>query len=218
MEEKTKIKTKLWNLTIFHIFILFLLNLSFLYLSWKVQPGIKEKGLKDFLTYGTIILSLFSFIAVLVELVWSWRVIDNIGKSAQELKRVLATLHKGDFTVDIKVYGNDELGVASQLLHEIILKRRKFFSQAKDISENLFSYSTTISKVSTELTENLRFLTEKSSQMTMFANHISEALSNIVQNLSQIRDFSSETSESSKKGGGVLFLSFKRNKRAKRHL
>ncbi|WP_333570684.1 hypothetical protein, partial [Thermodesulfobacterium commune] len=88
----------------------------------------------------------------------------------------------------------------------------------KDISENLFSYSTTISKVSTELTENLRFLTEKSSQMTMFANHISEALSNIVQNLSQIRDFSSETSESSKKGGGVLFLSFKRNKRAKRHL
>lgn len=203
---------------IFNILILVLLNIVFLYLSWKVQPGIKEKPLKDFLTYGTIILSLFSFIAILVELVWSWRVIDNIGKSAQELKRVLATLHKGDFTVDIQVYGNDELGIASQLLHEIILKRRKFFSQAKDISENLFSYSTTISKVSTELTENLRFLTEKSSQMTMFANHISEALSNIVQNLSQIRDFSSETSESSKKGGGVLFLSFKRNKRAQRHL
>jgi methyl-accepting chemotaxis protein len=185
---------------IFNILILVLLNIVFLYLSWKVQPGIKEKPLKDFLTYGTIILSLFSFIAVLVELVWSWRVIDNIGKSAQELKRVLATLHKGDFTVDIKVYGNDELGVASQLLHEIILKRRKFFSQAKDISENLFSYSTTISKVSTELTENLKFLTEKSSQMTMFANHISEALSNIVQNLSQIRDFSSETSDRSKEG------------------
>lgn len=200
MEKQEKIKNKLWGLLIFSVVVLFLVNAGFLYLSWEVKSVIKEDRLKDFLDYRVIFLSLFSLTAVLVEVFWGWKIIDKLVKSANELKQVLATLHKGDFTVDITVYSKDELGVASQLLHEIILKRRKFFSQAKDISENLFKYSTNISKVSTELIENLKFLTERSTQMTISANQITESLANIVQNLSQIRDFSSETSESSKEG------------------
>ncbi|MGB9823027.1 MAG: hypothetical protein ACP5O9_03375, partial [Thermodesulfovibrio sp.] len=78
----------------------------------------------------------------------------SIRRSAMELKSVLGTLNKGDFTVDINVYCRDELGDACQILQEIILKRRKFFAESKRISDSLASSSEELSATTEEISRN----------------------------------------------------------------
>ncbi|MCX7725029.1 MAG: methyl-accepting chemotaxis protein, partial [Thermodesulfovibrio sp.] len=124
----------------------------------------------------------------------------SIKKSAKELKSVLSTLNRGDFTVDINVYSKDELGEASQILHEIILKRRKFFADSKLISNSLVSSSEELSATTEEISRNLKSQTERASQIASAAEEMSQTVVDIAKNASQIAEVSVVTANVAKEG------------------
>jgi len=124
----------------------------------------------------------------------------SIRKAAKELKSVLSTLNKGDFTVDINLYSKDELGEASQILHEIILKRRKFFAESKRISDSLASSSEELSATTEEISRNLKSQTERASQIASAAEEMSQTVVDIAKNASNIAEVSVTTASVAKEG------------------
>ncbi|WP_353685761.1 methyl-accepting chemotaxis protein [Thermodesulfovibrio sp. 3462-1] len=124
----------------------------------------------------------------------------SIRRSAMELKSVLGTLNKGDFTVDINVYCRDELGDACQILQEIILKRRKFFAESKRISDSLASSSEELSATTEEISRNLKSQTERASQIASAAEEMSQTVVDIAKNASNIAEVSVETAKVAKDG------------------
>ncbi|MEN2994917.1 MAG: methyl-accepting chemotaxis protein, partial [Thermodesulfovibrio sp.] len=166
---------------------------------------IQIQSLKDAYSLQTIRTAFITIIAIslfgiLIGTPIAISISNSIKKSAKELKSVLSTLHKGDFTVDINVYSKDELGEASQILHEIILKRRKFFADSKLISDSLASSSDELSKETEEISRELNSLTEKTSQIASAAEEMSQTVVDIAKNASQIAEVSVTTANVAREG------------------
>lgn len=166
---------------------------------------IQIQSFKDSDTFQTIrtisiITTSIAFFGILTGFPIALSISKSIRKSAKELKSVLNTLNKGDFTVDINVYTKDELGEASQILHEIILKRRKFFADSKLISDSLASSSEELSATTEEISRNLKSQTERASQIASAAEEMSQTVVDIAKNASNIAEVSVTTASVAKEG------------------
>ncbi len=142
---------------------------------------------------------LFLFFLILAFLVIN-KVFASVVRSAKELCSVLSNLNKGDFTVDINVYTKDEIGKACQILQEIILKRRKFFSESKRISESLAVSSEELNTSTKTIASNISLLNERSTQIATASEQMSKTILDIARNSSQIFELSSITAKVAKEG------------------
>ncbi len=185
----------------FGIIIFFLILIAILGVFAFVQTqSLKDEEISVPIKTVCLLITAIAIFAILIGFPLAIFIFKSIRKSAIELKSVLGTLNKGDFTVDINVYCRDELGEACQILQDIILKRRKFFAESKRISEALALSSEQLSATTEEISRNLKLQTERASQIASAAEEMSQTVVDIAKNASNIAEVSVTTANVAKEG------------------
>lgn len=121
----------------------------------------------------------FALIIILISVSLASFIIGTIAKSLREANENIKKIAEGDLTIEIKGYGNDELG---QLLHQI----KGLVTNLRSIIEGISTAAENISITSQELSSNSQSIsqgaTEQAASVEEMAASMEEISANIIQN------------------------------------
>ena len=130
------------------------------------------------LNINLVIIALFMLIltAVLVSIV-----VKRMMAPIKRLTGTLTDIADGDFTMDIRISGNDEITVMSRALKEFVTIMREVILDIREVSNQLNDHSASTKKVSDTLSGTSQTQAESMGEMQVTLDQVAAAISDLAQ-------------------------------------
>jgi methyl-accepting chemotaxis protein len=131
-------------------------------------------------TIGSIFFLIFmAGAAMLLFFVLFFAVLAGVGKRLSQLEEATVEIGKGNFSAPVRVKGHDEIGVIGQALADMADKLRRVIEQIHKQSEVLSASSTSLSDVSSELSEGTRMAAEQTDSVAEATEEMSSNMNSV---------------------------------------
>lgn len=139
-----------------------------------------------------IVLLLFAMIllTVLIE-----RVVSKIISPIKGLNKTIKSITDGDFTVEVEVKGNDEIGVMSSHMQGFIETMRHTIREIEKMSDNLKQQVVSTTHISVELYDSAQLQSTSMEELNQTVDELARAVSEVAQSATELSMVVTETSQ-----------------------
>lgn len=142
---------------------------------------------------------IFSIISILVLCVLIERVTHVVIRPVKEMTRVITSMASGDFTVSMKVKGNDEIAVMGRSVEHFIASMREMIRQMGHVSDRLEKQAGSSKNVSGEMNSAADIQSQSMTELNATVDQLSVSVNEIAQNATQLAGVVADTKEDSDK-------------------
>lgn len=142
---------------------------------------------------------IFSIISILVLCVLIERVTHVVIRSVKEMTRVITSMASGDFTVSMKVKGNDEIAVMGRSVEHFIASMKEMIRQMGHVSDRLEKQAGSSKNVSGEMNSAANIQSQSMTELNATVDQLSVSVNEIAQNATQLAGVVADTKEDSDK-------------------
>ena len=145
------------------------------------------------------LLIIFSIISILVLCVLIERVTHVVIRPVKEMTRVITSMASGDFTVSMKVKGNDEIAVMGRSVEHFIASMKEMIRQMGHVSDRLEKQAGSSKNVSGEMNSAANIQSQSMTELNATVDQLSVSVNEIAQNATQLAGVVADTKEDSDK-------------------
>ena len=142
---------------------------------------------------------IFSIISILVLCVLIERVTHVVIRPVKEMTRVITSMASGDFTVSMKVKGNDEIAVMGRSVEHFIASMKEMIRQMGHVSDRLEKQAGSSKNVSGEMNSAANIQSQSMTELNATVDQLSVSVNEIAQNATQLAGIVADTKEDSDK-------------------
>ena len=142
---------------------------------------------------------IFSIISILVLCVLIERVTHVVIRQVKEMTRVITSMASGDFTVSMKVKGNDEIAVMGRSVEHFIASMKEMIRQMGHVSDRLEKQAGSSKNVSGEMNSAANIQSQSMTELNATVDQLSVSVNEIAQNATQLAGVVADTKEDSDK-------------------
>lgn len=142
---------------------------------------------------------IFSIISILVLCVLIERVTHVVIRPVKEMTRVITSMASGDFTVSMKVKGNDEIAVMGRSVEHFIASMKEMIQQMGHVSDRLEKQAGSSKNVSGEMNSAANIQSQSMTELNATVDQLSVSVNEIAQNATQLAGVVADTKEDSDK-------------------
>ena len=142
---------------------------------------------------------IFSIISILVLCVLIERVTHVVIRPVKEMTRVITSMASGDFTVSMKVKGNDEIAVMGRSVEHFIASMKEMIRQMGHVSDRLEKQAGSSKNVSGEMNSAANIRSQSMTELNATVDQLSVSVNEIAQNATQLAGVVADTKEDSDK-------------------
>ena len=142
---------------------------------------------------------IFSIISILVLCVLIERVTHVVIRPVKEMTRVITSMASGDFTVSMKVKGNDEIAVMGRSVEHFIASMKEMIRQMGHVSDRLEKQAGSSKNVSGEMNSAANIQSQSMTELNATVDQLSVSVNEIAQNATQLAGGGADTKEDSDK-------------------
>lgn len=142
---------------------------------------------------------IFSIISILVLCVLIERVTHVVIRPVKEMTRVITSMASGDFTVYMKVKGNDEIAVMGRSVEHFIASMKEMIRQMGHVSDRLEKQAGSSKNVSGEMNSAANIQSQSMTELNATVDQLSVSVNEIAQNATQLAGVVADTKEDSDK-------------------
>ena len=142
---------------------------------------------------------IFSIISILVLCVLIERVTHVVIRPVKEMTRVITSMASGDFTVSMKVKGNDEIAVMGRSVEHFIASMKEMIRQMGHVSDRLEKQAGSSKNVSGEMNSAANIQSQSMTELNATVDQLSVSVNEIAQNTTQLAGVVADTKEDSDK-------------------
>ena len=142
---------------------------------------------------------IFSIISILVLCVLIERVTHVVIRPVKEMTRVITSMASGDFTVSMKVKGNDEIAVMGRSVEHFIASMKEMIRQMGHVSDRLEKQAGSSKIVSGEMNSAANIQSQSMTELNATVDQLSVSVNEIAQNATQLAGVVADTKEDSDK-------------------
>lgn len=142
---------------------------------------------------------IFSIISILVLCVLIERVTHVVIRPVKEMTRVITSMASGDFTVSMKVKGNDEIAVMGRSVEHFIVSMKEMIRQMGHVSDRLEKQAGSSKNVSGEMNSAANIQSQSMTELNATVDQLSVSVNEIAQNATQLAGVVADTKEDSDK-------------------
>lgn len=142
---------------------------------------------------------IFSIISILVLCVLIERVTHVVIRPVKEMTRVIISMASGDFTVSMKVKGNDEIAVMGRSVEHFIASMKEMIRQMGHVSDRLEKQAGSSKNVSGEMNSAANIQSQSMTELNATVDQLSVSVNEIAQNATQLAGVVADTKEDSDK-------------------
>lgn len=142
---------------------------------------------------------IFSIISILVLCVLIERVTHVVIRPVKEMTRVITSMASGDFTVSMKVKGNDEVAVMGRSVEHFIASMKEMIRQMGHVSDRLEKQAGSSKNVSGEMNSAANIQSQSMTELNATVDQLSVSVNEIAQNATQLAGVVADTKEDSDK-------------------
>lgn len=142
---------------------------------------------------------IFSIISILVLCVLIERVTHVVIRPVKEMTRVITSMASGDFTVSMKVKGNDEIAVMGRSVEHFIASMKEMIRQMGHVSDRLEKQAGSSKNVSGEMNSAANIQSQSMTELHATVDQLSVSVNEIAQNATQLAGVVADTKEDSDK-------------------
>ena len=142
---------------------------------------------------------IFSIISILVLCVLIERVTHVVSRPVKEMTRVITSMASGDFTVSMKVKGNDEIAVMGRSVEHFIASMKEMIRQMGHVSDRLEKQAGSSKNVSGEMNSAANIQSQSMTELNATVDQLSVSVNEIAQNATQLAGVVADTKEDSDK-------------------
>ena len=142
---------------------------------------------------------IFSIISILVLCVLIERVTHVVIRPVKEMTRVITSMASGDFTVSMKVKGNDEIAVMGRSVEHFIASMKEMIRQMGHVSDRLEKQAGSSKNVSGEMNSAANIKSQSMTELNATVDQLSVSVNEIAQNATQLAGVVADTKEDSDK-------------------
>lgn len=142
---------------------------------------------------------IFSIISILVLCVLIERVTHVVIRPVKEMTRVITSMASGDFTVSMKVKGNDEIAVMGRSVEHFIASMKEMIRQMGHVSDRLEKQAGSSKNVSGEMNSAGNIQSQSMTELNATVDQLSVSVNEIAQNATQLAGVVADTKEDSDK-------------------
>ena len=142
---------------------------------------------------------IFSIISILVLCVLIERVTHVVIRPVKEMTRVITSMASGDFTVSMKVKGNDEIAVMGRSVEHFIASKKEMIRQMGHVSDRLEKQAGSSKNVSGEMNSAANIQSQSMTELNATVDQLSVSVNEIAQNATQLAGVVADTKEDSDK-------------------
>lgn len=142
---------------------------------------------------------IFSIISILVLCVLIERVTHVVIRPVKEMTRVITSMASGDFTVSMKVKGNDEIAVMGRSVEHFIASMKEMIRQMGHVSDRLGKQAGSSKNVSGEMNSAANIQSQSMTELNATVDQLSVSVNEIAQNATQLAGVVADTKEDSDK-------------------
>ena len=138
---------------------------------------------------------IFSIISILVLCVLIERVTHVVIRPVKEMTRVITSMASGDFTVSMKVKGNDEIAVMGRSVEHFIASMKEMIRQMGHVSDRLEKRAGSSKNVSGEMNSAANIQSQSMTELNATVDQLSVSVNEIAQNATQLAGVVADTKE-----------------------
>lgn len=142
---------------------------------------------------------IFSIISILVLCVLIERVTHVVIRPVKEMTGVITSMASGDFTVSMKVKGNDEIAVMGRSVEHFIASMKEMIRQMGHVSDRLEKQAGSSKNVSGEMNSAANIQSQSMTELNATVDQLSVSVNEIAQNATQLAGVVADTKEDSDK-------------------
>ena len=142
---------------------------------------------------------IFSIISILVLCVLIERVTHVVIRPVKEMTRVITSMASGDFTVSMKVKGNDEIAVMGRSVEHFIASMKEMIRQMGNVYDRLEKQAGSSKNVSGEMNSAANIQSQSMTELNATVDQLSVSVNEIAQNATQLAGVVADTKEDSDK-------------------
>ena len=142
---------------------------------------------------------IFSIISILVLCVLIERVTHVVIRPVKEMTRVITSMASGDFTVSMKVKGNDEIAVMGRSVEHFIASMKEMIRQMGHVSDRLEKQAGSSKNVSGEMNSAANIQSQSMTELNATVDQLSVSVNEIAQNATQLAGVVADTKADSDK-------------------
>ena len=170
--------------------------------DWMLVSFIPEKVIFADVNNLRTEMIIISIIAVMILILVTERCIHIVINPVKGLTKTIMAMSDGDFTIDVKDKGNDEIGRMSRSVSEFIFSIRGMLKEIKGISNQVAQQSANTSKVSDDMyhvseiqADSMKKLNFTVDQLAISINEIAQSATTLAMVVSDTKATSTEVEE-----------------------
>lgn len=138
-------------------------------------------------------------VALLVLVVLVERIIHLVVKPVRRLTKTITTMADGDFTVDVKVKGSDEIGHMGRSVRHFLDSIRGMLYEIHEISDRVSEQSDTTNNLSVGMYDSASVQAKSMQELNVTVDELSRSISEIADNATTLAMVVSDTKQTSTK-------------------
>lgn len=138
-------------------------------------------------------------VALLVLIVLVERIIHLVVKPVRRLTKTITTMADGDFTVDVKVKGSDEIGHMGRSVRHFLDSIRGMLYEIHEISDKVSEQSDTTNNLSVGMYDSASVQAKSMQELNVTVDELSRSISEIADNATTLAMVVSDTKQTSTK-------------------
>ena len=138
-------------------------------------------------------------VALLVLIVLVERIIHLVVKPVRSLTKTITTMADGDFTIDVKVKGSDEIGHMGRSVRHFLDSIRGMLYEIHEISDRVSEQSDTTNNLSVGMYDSASVQAKSMQELNVTVDELSRSISEIADNATTLAMVVSDTKQTSTK-------------------
>lgn len=162
---------------------------------WKLIGYVShEEVLSSLKDLQKIVIAIFTFAVILLIIVIE-RVVHFIIRPVKELNHTIKRITDGDFTVEVKVKGNDEIATMSSSMQQFIETMRNTIHEVGKMSEGLNHQAVTSSRIASELYDSSQTQSNSMTELNQTVDELARAVSEVAENATELSEVVTKTNQ-----------------------
>lgn len=141
---------------------------------------------------------IISIISIIILIILIERIIHIVIKPIRNLTKVITTMTNGDFTLDIKSKGNDEISIMSQSLKNFISQMCLMINNINNISNKLNKQALDSKIISQQMYDASKFQAGSMNNLNITVDELSTSITAIADSANTLTNVVSNTKQNSK--------------------
>lgn len=165
--------------------------------SWVLVSYIPDKIIYTDVNSLRMKMIVIALVALLLLVVVIERIVHLVVKPVHSLTKTITTMADGDFTVDVKVNGSDEIGRMGRSVSHFLESIRGMLYDIQDISEKVSSQSDVTNKLSVNMYDSATVQAESMHELNNTVEELSNSITEIAENATTLAMVVADTKDTS---------------------